>query len=128
LRIFATKVFARLARGERLDDMRLCEAIARAERGLIDAELGGHLIKQRVARPGGGRSGGYRTVIAYQASQRSVFLYGFAKNERDNIDDRELDDLKKLARLYLTYSDTQIAVALESAELKEVVWDERKKE
>ena len=108
--------------------MRLCEAIARAERGLIDAELGGHLIKQRVARLGGGRSGGYRTVIAYRASQRSVFLYGFAKNERDNIDDRELDDLKKLARLYLTYSDRQIAVALESAELKEVVWDERKKE
>jgi hypothetical protein len=59
------------------------------------------LIKQRVARPGGGRSGGYRTVIAYRASQRSVFLYGFAKNERDNVDDRELDDLKKLARLYL---------------------------
>ncbi len=86
------------------------------------------MIKQRVARPGGGRSGGYRTVIAYRASQRSVFLYGFAKNERDNIDDRELDDLKKLARLYLTYSDRQIAVALESAELKEVVWDERKKE
>ena len=88
----------------------------------------GHLIKQRVARPGGGRSGGYRTVIAYRASQRSVFLYGFAKNERDNIDDRELNDLKKLARLYLAHSDTQIAVALESAELKEVVWDECKKE
>ena len=128
MRIFATKVFARFARGEQLDDMRLCEAIARAERGLIDAELGGHLIKQRVARLGGGRSGGYRTVIAYRASQRSVFLYGFAKNERDNIDDRELNDLKKLARLYLVYSDTQIALALESAELKEVVWDECKKE
>jgi hypothetical protein len=128
LRIFATKVFARFARGERLDDVQLCEAIARAERGLIDAELGGHLIKQRVARLGGGRSGGYRTVIAYRASQRSVFLYGFAKNERDNIDERELNDLKKLARLYLAYSDSQIAVALESAELKEVVWDERKKE
>jgi hypothetical protein len=128
LRIFATKVFARFARGERLDDMRLCEAISRAERGLIDAELGGHLIKQRVARLGGGRSGGYRTVIAYRTSQRSVFLYGFSKNERDNIDDRELSDLKKLARLYLAYSDTQIAVALESAELKEVVCDECKKD
>jgi len=87
-------VFACFAREERLDDRRLCETIARAERGLIDAELGGYLIKQRVARPGGGRSGGYRTVIAYRASQRSVFLYGFAKNERDNIGDRELDDLK----------------------------------
>ena len=126
MRIFATKVFARFARREQLDDMRLFEAIARAERGLIDAELGGHLIKQRVARLGGGRSGGYRTVIAYRASQRSVFLYGFAKNERDNISDRELDDLKKLARLYLTYSDAQIAIAVESAELSEVICDERK--
>jgi hypothetical protein len=95
LRVFATKVFARFARSERLDDKRLCEVVERAERGLIDAELGGGLIKQRVARSGGGRSGGYRTVIAYRAAQRSVFLYGFAKNERDNINDRELDDLKK---------------------------------
>jgi hypothetical protein len=71
LRVFATRVFARFARKERLDDNRLCEAIARAERGSVDADLGANLIKQRVARPGGGRSGGYRTVIAYRASQRS---------------------------------------------------------
>jgi hypothetical protein len=127
LRVFATKVFARFARSERLDDKRLCEVVERAERGLIDAELGGGLIKQRVARSGGGRSGGYRTVIAYRAAQRSVFLYGFAKNERDNINDRELDDLKKLARLYLGYSDAQIAVALQGAELREVMCDEREK-
>ena len=120
MRVFATKVFARFARKERLDDNRLCEAITRAERGSIDAELGGNLIKQRVARAGGGRSGGYRTVIAYRASQRSVFLYGFAKNERDNIDDRELDDLKKLARHYLSYTDAQIATAVEHRELREV--------
>jgi hypothetical protein len=94
LRVFITKVFARFVRKERLDDRQLCEAIARAERGLVDADLGGNLIKQRVARPGRGRSGGYRTVVAYRASQRSVFLYGFAKSERDNIDVRELDDLK----------------------------------
>jgi hypothetical protein len=123
LRIFATKVFARFARKERLDDTRLCEAITRAERGSIDADLGGSL---NVARPGGGRSGGYRTVIAYRTSQRSVFLYGFAKSERDNIDDRELNDLKKLARHYLGYSDSQIATALEQTELREVVCDVQK--
>jgi hypothetical protein len=128
LRVFATKLFARFARSERLDGKRLCEAVARAERGLIDAELGGGLIKQRVARPGGGRSGGYRSVIAYRAAQRCVFLYGFAKNERDNINDRELDDLKKLAKLYLGYSDAQIAVALQGAELREVMCDEREKD
>ena len=125
MRVFATKVFARFARSERLDDRRLCEAVLRAERGSIDAELGGHLIKQRVARTGGGRSGGYRTVIAYRAARRSVFLYGFAKSERDNIGDRELDDLKKLARHYMGYSDAQIAKALECKELAEVMCDEQ---
>jgi hypothetical protein len=124
VRVFVTRVFARFARKERLDDGRLCEAIARAELGSVDADLGGHLIKQRVARPGGGRSGGTRTVIAYRAAHRSVFLYGFAKSERDNIDARELADLKKLARLYLSYGDAQIAMALMQTELMELVCDE----
>jgi hypothetical protein len=125
LRVFTTKVFARFARKERLEDARLCEAITRAERGSVDADLGGHLIKQRVARPGAGRSGGTRTVIAYRASQRSVFLYGFAKSERDNIDGRELDDLKKLARHYLSYTDAQIAAAVLERELREVICDDQ---
>jgi hypothetical protein len=125
LRVFTTKVFARFARKERLDDRQLCEAIARAERGLVDADLGGNLIKQRVARSGRGRSGGYRTVVAFRASQRSVFLYGFAKSERDNIDDRELADLKKLARHYLGYSDAEIAMALQQTELREVTCDDQ---
>jgi hypothetical protein len=125
LRVFTTKVFARFARKERLGDDRLCETITRAERGSVDADLGGHLIKQRVARPGGGRSGGTRTVIAYRASQRSVFLYGFAKSERDNIDDRELVDLKKLAKHLLSYSDADVAVALAQAELTELAYDEQ---
>ena len=72
------------------------------------------------------KSGGYRTVIAYRSSRRSVFLYGFAKSERDNIDDRELKDLKKLARQYLGYSNSQIATALEQRELREVVRDDEK--
>ena len=126
MRVFTTKVFARFARKERIDDRRLCEAIARAGRGLIDADLGGSLIKQRVARRGGGRSGGYRTVIAYRAAQRSVFLYGFGKSERDNIDQRELDDLKKLAKHFLGYSDSQIAMALAQSELREVMCDHEK--
>ena len=125
MRVFTTKVFARFARKERLDDRQLCEAIARAERGLVDADLGGNLIKQRVARSGRGRSGGYRTVVAFRVSQRSVFLYVFAKSERDNIDDRELADLKKLARHYLGYSDAQIAMALEQTELREVMCDDQ---
>ncbi len=64
-------------------------------------------------------------MIAYRAEQRSVFLYGFAKNERDNIDDREFDGPKQLARLYLGYGDLQIATALGSGELREVIGDEQ---
>ena len=123
MRVFLTRVFVRFARKERLDEERLCEAVIRAARGAIDADLGGNLIKQRVARPGGGRSGGTRTVIAYRASQISVFLYGFAKNERDNISDRELESLKKLAKHFLGYTDEQLAIAVREAELQEIVCD-----
>lgn len=126
MRVFATKAFTRFARKERLDDARLSEAIARAGRGSIDADLGGGLIKQRVARAGRGRSGGYRTVIAYRAEQRSVFLYGFAKSARDNVDDRELEDLKKLARIFLNLTEEQVALALREKTLKEVTYDGKK--
>ncbi len=68
----------------------LCEAIERAERGIVDADLGGGVIKQRVARPGQGRSGGYRTLIAFRSETRAVFLFGFAKNDLDSIGDSDL--------------------------------------
>lgn len=70
MRVFVTTVFARFARKERLDDERLCEAIRRAEQGMMDADLGGNLIKQRVARAAQGKRGAYRTVIAYRTAQR----------------------------------------------------------
>jgi hypothetical protein len=94
--------------------------VERAERGLIDADLGGGLIKQRVARVGGGRSGGYRTVIAFHTGRRSVFIYGFAKNDRENVDARELVDLKKLATHYLGFTNQQIEIALKESELREL--------
>jgi hypothetical protein len=86
MRIFKTKGFARFARQERITDASLRQATARAESGLIDADLGGGLIKLRVARKGQGRSGGYRMIVAYRVLDRAVFLYAFAKNERENIE------------------------------------------
>lgn len=97
MQIFKTKHFAKFARRERIADTSLSEAIARAEHGLIDADLGGGVIKQRVARQGQGRSGGYRTLIAYRAGDLAVFLFGFAKSERSNIDASDLDDLQTIA-------------------------------
>jgi hypothetical protein len=120
MRVFATRWFVRFVRKEGISDARLCEAIARAGQGSIDANLGGNLIKQRVARAGGGRSSGYRTVIAYRAAQRSVFLYGFAKNERDNIEAREIDELKRLAQVFLNLSDSEIGKTLNANELREI--------
>jgi hypothetical protein len=91
----------------------LQEAIQRAESGLVDADLGGGIIKQRVARAGGGRSGGYRTLIAYRAGMRAVFLYAFAKNERDNIDPDELQTLREIGASWLSADIRCIARAID---------------
>ncbi len=79
MQVFKTRWFARFARNERIADASLLEAIQRAERGLIDADLGGGLIKQRLARQGKGRSGGYRTIIAFRSGHRAVFIYGLCE-------------------------------------------------
>ncbi|WP_346772649.1 type II toxin-antitoxin system RelE/ParE family toxin [Methylosinus trichosporium] len=114
----------RFARGERIDDESLSEAITRAARGLVDADLGGGLIKQRVARRGRGRSGGYRMIIAYQEKERAVFLYGFAKNERENIEPDELEDLRLVARGWLEATAERIEAAIADGALQEVQHDE----
>jgi hypothetical protein len=112
---------ARYARREGISDANLSEAIARAEMGLIDADLGGGLIKQRTARAGNGRSGGYRTIIAYRRAGRAVFLLGFAKSERDNIGDEELAELRIVGLNWLNASPETIVEAIEQNSLKEVV-------
>lgn len=85
MKVYRNRWFQRFARREKIKDAQLCEAVARAEKGLIDADLGGGLIKQRVARPGAGKSGGYRTLVFFRAGTRSVFAFGFAKSERDKL-------------------------------------------
>ncbi len=84
-RIFKTKWFQRFARKEGVKDEALVEAVARAERGQVDANLGCGVIKQRIARPGQGRPGGHRTIIVFRQRDRAVFMYGFAKSTRANI-------------------------------------------
>ena len=111
-------------RREGITDKALAEAISRAEKGLVDASLGGGLIKQRVARPGKGKSGGYRTIIAYREASRAVFLLGFAKSEQDNIDDDELADLKKVGAAALGNTEPAIDSAVEAQTLWEIDHDE----
>ena len=124
MRILLVKSFRRFQRREGITDKALAEAIAQAEKGLIDASLGGGLIKQRVARPGKGKSGGYRTIIAYREATRAVFLLGFAKSEQDNIDDDELADLKKVGAAALGNTEPAIDSAVEAQTLWEIDHDE----
>ena len=120
MRVLKTKNFARWARKERLDDRSLVNAVGEIRRGLVDAQLGGGLVKKRVARSGSGKSGGFRTLLASNLHDRFVFLFGFAKNERDNVDDDELADLKRIARGYLTMSDESLHRALGTGMLQEI--------
>lgn len=125
MRIFKNKAFSRFARKSRIDDSSLCKAVRDAERGLLDADLGGGVIKQRVARSGGGKSGGFRTLILFRMGILAFFVHGFAKNEQDNIDDDDLVALRKLATTMLAYNDAALASALENKTLIEVICDEK---
>jgi hypothetical protein len=120
LRVLKNPWFVRFARKERISDSALCDAVARAEKGLVDADLGGGVIKQRVARPGAGKSGGYRTLILYRSGERAVFAFGFAKSGTDNIDERDEARLKALAELTLGFSDLEITQLVEGGKLVEV--------
>ena len=120
MRVFLTKPMARFVRRESLEASGILDAVGRAERGLIDADLGGGLIKQRIARKGKRRSGGYRTIVAYQRGGRAVFLYGFAKSERENIEPHELIELRKIGSSWLNADANAIEDALDRRFLEEI--------
>ena len=124
MRICKTRSFDKWAAKEGLADPVLAAAVAEMEAGLIDAELGGQVVKKRVSLAGRGKRGGARTLLAYRQGDRAFFVYGFAKNERDNIDAKELKALKQLAAIQLGWNDTQLAHALHEGTLIEVDHDE----
>jgi hypothetical protein len=111
--------FAKFARKEKLGDVALCDAVNRAEQGLIDADLGGGLFKQRVARDGEGKSGGYRTLLFFRSGERAIFVSGFAKNDKANLTALELAELKKSAKEYLAFTQHQIDLLVKIERLKE---------
>jgi hypothetical protein len=103
-----------------LPDVALCQAVAEMAEGLVDADLGGCLVKKRVALPGQGKRGGARTVVATKMADRWFFLYGFAKNERANIHRDDLKVLQEVAKDLLGFDDRQLAVAIAVGEIVEV--------
>jgi hypothetical protein len=111
---------ARFARREGIANSILREAIERAEKGLIDADLGGGLIKQRVARAGKGRSGGYRTIVAYRRGHRAIFVFGFAKSRLENLASSDLQSARDIGATWLSADSERIARGVLKGELEEI--------
>ena len=125
MQTFKTKAFARFAAREGLEDTALCEAMRRAREGLIDADLGGGVIKQRIAREGGGRSGGFRTIVLFRRGALAFFVYGFAKSDRENLRRNELETFRLLADEYLALDRTGLAAAQAAGAIVEVKCDDQ---
>jgi hypothetical protein len=119
-RVFEAKWFERFAQKELIEDAILLEAIARVEKGSVDADLGGGVIKQRMVRRGQGKSGGYRAIVFFRTAKRAVFVYGFAKSERDNIRSDEVKAFKEAAKHVLALTETQVAALVRQGDFVEV--------
>lgn len=119
-RVFRTRTFSRWMRKAGLTDAALYDAVDEMINGLVDADLGGHLLKKRIALPGQGKRGGARTIVATKMADRWFYLYGFGKNERANIDKDELKTLQEIARDLLRLDDKELRTALKSGAIREV--------
>jgi hypothetical protein len=125
VRIFTSRWFQRLARKEGIADAALREAVVRAGKGQMDADLGGEVIKQRITRPGQGKSSGYRTIILFRRGERAFFVSGFSKSQRANIDAAEEREFKEAAKYVLALPERQLAALLKKGDFAEVRADEQ---
>lgn len=118
---YRTRTFTRWMRKAGLSDEALSKAVAEMAKGLVDADLGGYLLKKRVALPGQGKRGGARTIVATKRAGNWFFLFGFEKNERANIDQDELKALQEVAKELLDLKDRRLAAAVAAGEIVEVL-------
>lgn len=122
-RVFKTRYFARWMRKTTLPDSVLCAAVTEMAQGLMDAELGGGVVKKRVALPGRGKRGGARTLVATNKGSLWFFVFGFEKSDRVNISDQELAALQELAQDLLTRTNAQLDQAVQENVLEEICHD-----
>jgi len=120
-RIYTSRRFDRFAKDAGLDDAVLRAAVECIETGLVSADLGGHVIKQRVARKGQGKSGGYRTIILFRQDERAVFVFGFAKNAKANLTGAELEFYRELAKDILALSEAEMSSAVKAGSFREIL-------
>ena len=122
-RVFMTRQFSRWLRKTELTELALCLAVTEMSNGLIDADLGGGVLKKRVALPGRGKSGSARTLLATNRANRWFFVFGFEKNERANVTGKEVEALQLLAADLLRLSPSQLDEHVGSDALKEICHD-----
>lgn len=108
MKILSTKWFKKWSKKANLTNQDLLEAIKNLEGGLSTANLGNHLFKIRVKREHGGKSSGFRTIVVYQENNKAIFLYGFRKNEKENIGKSDLQYFKKFGDDLLALNKNQI--------------------
>lgn len=124
MRIFVNRQFRKFAVHNAIADSALCRAIREISTGQAHANLGGGVYKQRIARKGQGKSGGFRTIVFFRAHKNAFFILGFAKNKQDNLERDEIAGLKDLAGRMLNYDEQAINLALKAGALEEVVCKE----
>ncbi|WP_353119067.1 type II toxin-antitoxin system RelE/ParE family toxin [Nitratidesulfovibrio sp.] len=124
MKIYANSWFARFADAQGITGTALHDAVADVDAGQFDADLGGCVYKQRVARPGEGKSGGYRVIVCFRRGDRAFFVYGYPKSKRGNITAKERDSLKKLAKILLSMSDEQLQAEVRAGTFQEVLRQE----
>ena len=120
VRIFITKSFSRWAKKNKLVIQQLRSAANEIAKGTFDANLGGGVIKKRVATKGRGKSASVRTIVAFKRGNHCFFIYGFEKSERKNITDKEEKVFKIVAKELFEFSNHDIKKRLEQRSLYEV--------
>lgn len=126
MRIFKYKKFEKFAKQQRISDAKLCEVVKEMEAGLIHADLGGNVFKQRVAREKQGKSGGYRLILLYKIGELVFFVHGFPKSEEKNISQAQEDKFKEMASIFLNLSDKDFNALSTTKEFIEVKSHEKK--
>ncbi len=123
MKVFQNAWFGRFARKEKISADALWDAVERAENGQVDADLGGGVIKQRIARPGESKSKGYRSIVLFRKGELSFFVYGFSKSELGNIRKDEEAQFKKMAKHVLSLTDAQLSKLIANGQFEEVIKD-----
>ena len=120
MRLFKVKAFARWAESQQISAQMLKVSAREVQGGLVEASLGGGLYKKRLAVESRGKSSGARVIVGFKSEKSLFFIYGFLKNERENIDAKELRFLKRYAKILLKLSDKEIAELLQRQEIFEI--------